>query len=113
MIIKPQIQKPQNKFVVCDNSIKMAAIINNINQLDLDGNYSYAYYLLWQFKERVEIIKGKILKMSPAPSLLHQYTSRLLGRQIDWTFVKTTCKMYAAPFDVRLVDYKNSTADNQ
>jgi hypothetical protein len=26
--------------------------------------------LLWQFKERVELIKGKIFKMSPAPSTL-------------------------------------------
>ena len=90
MIIKPQIQTSHNKFVVCNNSIKMAVIINNINQLDLDGNYSYADYLLWQFKERVEIIKGKIFKMSPAPSRLHQYTSWLLGREIDRTFVKTT-----------------------
>ena len=91
----------------------MVAITNNINQLDLTGNYIYADYLLWQFKETVEIIKGKIFKMSPALGRLHQDTSWLLGREIDRTFVKTTCKMYAAPFDVRLVDYKNSTADNQ
>ena len=91
----------------------MAVIINNINQLDLDGNYMYADYLLWQFKERVEIIKGKIFKLRPAPSRLHQDTCWLRGREIDRTFVKTTCKMYAAPFNVRLVDYKNSTADNQ
>ena len=90
MIIKPQIQTSHNKFVVCDNSIKMAAIINNINQLDLDGNYMYADYLLWQFKERVELIKGKIFKMSPAPSRLHQDTCWLRGREIDRTFVKTT-----------------------
>lgn len=41
--------------------------ITNINQLDLNGTYSYADYLLWKFSERVELIKGKILKMSPAP----------------------------------------------
>ena len=46
----------------------MSKIINNINQLDLNGTYSYADYLLWQFKERVELIKGKIFEMSPAPN---------------------------------------------
>jgi len=32
--------------------------ITNINQLDpLYGVYSYADYLLWKFKERVELFK--------------------------------------------------------
>ena len=39
--------------------------ITNINQLDLNKTYTFADYLLWRFKERVELIKGKILKMSP------------------------------------------------
>ncbi len=39
--------------------------ITKFNQLDLKGSYSYADYLLWEFKERVELIKGKIFKMSP------------------------------------------------
>ena len=92
---------------------KMASIINNFNQLDLNGNYTYADYLLWHFKERVEIIKGKIFKMSPAPNRFHQDTSWLIGRELDKTFGKTKCKMYAAPFDVRLIDYKKSIDDNQ
>ncbi len=91
----------------------MSTIINNINQLDLDGNYTYADYLLWHFNERVEIIKGKIFKMSPAPSRMHQDTSWLLARQIDKIFAKTKCNMYTAPFDVRLIDFKKSTEDNQ
>ncbi|EKB59695.1 hypothetical protein HMPREF9699_00060, partial [Bergeyella zoohelcum ATCC 43767] len=32
--------------------------ITNINQLDLDKTYSYADYLLWKFKERVELFRG-------------------------------------------------------
>ena len=50
----------------------MSAIITKFSQLDLKGTYSYADYLLWQFSERVELIKGKIFKMSPAPSSSHQ-----------------------------------------
>ena len=39
--------------------------ITNINQLDpLYGVYSYADYLLWKFKERVELFRGKLFKMS-------------------------------------------------
>jgi Uma2 family endonuclease len=91
----------------------MAPIINNIKQLDLKGSYTYADYLLWNFKERVELIKGKIFKMSPAPSRSHQEISWLLARQLDKVFHKSTCKMYAAPFDVRLINFKESCSDNQ
>lgn len=91
----------------------MSGVITNIKQLDLKGSYTYADYLLWQFSERVELIKGKIFKMSPAPSRIHQEHSWSLTREIDKVFRKTACKMYAAPFDVRLINYKNSTDDNQ
>lgn len=91
----------------------MATIIENFDDLDLNGSYTYADYLLWRFKERVEIIKGKIFKMSSAPSRFHQDASWLLGRQLDKAFAKSACKMYAAPFDVRLIDFKKSTIDSQ
>jgi Uma2 family endonuclease len=91
----------------------MSKIITDIDQLDLKGSYTYADYLLWQFQERVELIKGKIFKMSPAPSSAHQSLSWNLMRQIDKAFYKTSGKMYAAPFDVRLINFKKSGADNQ
>ena len=91
----------------------MSTIITNIKQLDLNGSYTYADYLLWQFKERVELIKGKILKMSPAPNRKHQDVSWILARGLDRVFKKSSCKMYAAPFDVRLINFKESTADNK
>lgn len=47
-------------------------MVTNINQLDLNKLYTYADYLLWQFSERIELLRGKIFKMSPAPSTLHQ-----------------------------------------
>ena len=53
--------------------------ITNINQLDLNKTYTFADYLLWRFKERVELIKGKVLKMSPAPATIHQKISFRFG----------------------------------
>ena len=47
-------------------------MITNINDLDLEKTYSYADYLTWKFQERLELIRGKIFKMSPAPSTFHQ-----------------------------------------
>ncbi len=91
----------------------MSKILTNIDQLDLNGTYTYADYLLWQFSERVELIKGKILKMSPAPSRKHQTVSRELTFLFGDVFRGTACKMYIAPFDVRLIDYKKSTNDEQ
>ena len=42
----------------------MSGVITNIDQLDLaHGLYTYADYIHWQLKERLEILKGKIFKM--------------------------------------------------
>ena len=63
-------------------------MITNIGQLDLDGTYSYADYLKWQFDNFVEIIKGKVYQMSPAPSRFHQDISREIERPIANYFYK-------------------------
>ena len=52
--------------------------VYNFSDLDLTKTYSYSDYLLWKFDERIELIKGLILKMSPAPSLNHQRVSQSL-----------------------------------
>jgi hypothetical protein len=46
--------------------------ITDIHQLDINGSYTYADYLTWRFMERVELIWGKIRKMTAAPSTKHQ-----------------------------------------
>ena len=91
----------------------MSKIITNINDLDLNGSYTYADYLLWQFSERLELIKGKIFKMSPDPSSSHQRISMKLTRELDRYFYGLNCEIFAAPFDVRLINFKKSTSDNQ
>ena len=80
----------------------MSTIITNIDQLDLSKTYTYSDYLLWQFSERVELIKGFILKMSPAPSMKHQKVSMNITVEISSYLKKSSCNLFAAPFDVRL-----------
>lgn len=82
----------------------MSTIITNINQLDLDGTYTYADYLLWQIKERLQLFKGKILRMSPAPTSVHQGVLSNLDEKLKAYFKKKKCKVYVAPFDVRFPD---------
>lgn len=70
--------------------------------LDLNKTYTYADYLKWDFKERVELIMGKLFKMNPAPNNRHQDISMELSGQL-WSHVKGgKCKVYTAPFDVRI-----------
>ncbi len=89
------------------------AKITQLSQLDLEGTYTYADYLTWQFDEALELIKGKIMLMSPAPSVDHQRISIRLGA-ILYNFLKQkTCQPFAAPFDVRLYDKNKSEATNQ
>ena len=86
-------------------------MITNINQLDLDKIYSYADYLTWKFQDRLELIKGKISKMSPAPSTFHQKVSMNLTGILWNEFKNHPCKLFSAPCDVRLLDKKKSTLD--
>ncbi|MDG6324058.1 Uma2 family endonuclease [Glaesserella parasuis] len=78
--------------------------ITSLSQLDLNGSYSYGDYLKWKFQERVEIIKGKIMAMSPAPNRLHQRISMKLTKAFLDVFDSHQCELYVAPFDVRFPD---------
>lgn len=70
--------------------------------LDLNGSYTYADYMRWLFKERVELIKGKVVKMSPAPNVVHQTLLFNLSGLLYNIFNKQMCKVFPAPFDVVL-----------
>ena len=81
----------------------MSTVITNIDQLDLvNGIYTYADYLMWKIKDRVEILKGKIFKMSPAPAISHQSISFNLSGLLFMYFHNKPCKVFASPFDVVL-----------
>ena len=80
-----------------------------LEDIDLSLTYSYANYLTWLFDDRVELIKGKVFKMSPAPSPLHQEISGNIFSVFHRYLKGKSCKGYHAPFDVRFP--KESTAD--
>lgn len=77
-------------------------MVTDINQLDLNKRYTYADYLSWQFDEMVELIRGRVFRMSPAPGSNHQAVSSELGYQIIHFLRNNPCKVFSAPFDVRL-----------
>ena len=84
-------------------------MITDIKQLDFDKVYSYADYLTWLFQDKLELFKGKISQMSPAPNRYHQVVSGNLQGILWSAFKNHSCNLYAAPFDVRLLDKKKST----
>ncbi len=78
------------------------APITDISQLDPNGSYTYADYLAWRFTEYVELIKGRILRKMAGPSAEHQEVSSNLHGRIWQHLQNQPCRVYSAPFDVRL-----------
>jgi Uma2 family endonuclease len=76
---------------------------NIINEPDASySRYSYADYLTWEMDSMVELIKGKIFRQSAAPRRIHQEVALQLARKIADYLDDKTCKIFIAPFDVRL-----------
>lgn len=85
--------------------------ITDISLLDFNKTYTYADYLCWQVKERLELIKGRLFKMSPAPATYHQKISGHIYRDISYYLKKRKCEVFHAPFDVRLPIRNNENTD--
>lgn len=76
-------------------------MVTSIIQLDFNKTYSYTDYMSWQVNEYLELLKGKIFRMA-APSRRHQEVSLNLAFLIKRFLQGKSCKIYVAPFDVRL-----------
>ena len=65
--------------------------------------YCYADYLKWPDDQRCELINGVPYLMTPAPGRRHQ---EILGNLFGliWSFLRSApgCRVFMAPFDVRL-----------
>lgn len=86
--------------------------ITKLQQLDLSGYYTYTDYLTWRFKERVELIKGMIFRMSPGPNRMHQEIVGEIYLVIGNLLRGKKCKAFLSPFDVRLpVSLKKGKVD--
>lgn len=87
--------------------------ITSLDQLDLNQRYTYADYLTWKFQERVELLHGMVVKMSPAPNRQHQSINTDLVGYI-WGHLNAAgskCHLFSAPFDVRLPSIKVGQSD--
>ena len=84
-----------------------ALYVNDVS----NSNLSYADYKSWELKpgERYEIIHGEAYAMS-APNAYHQAMLTEMLRQFANFLVGKQCKVYPAPFDVRLF-YKEDESD--
>ncbi|MBC7874204.1 MAG: Uma2 family endonuclease [Ferruginibacter sp.] len=84
---------------------------SNVEEPDSSLTYTYADYLQWKFEERLELFRGKIFKLS-STNTKHQDISRNILVPMAVFLKKMPCKVFAAPFDVRL-PVKNRKKDNE
>jgi len=82
-----------------------------VEEPDPSLSYTYADYLKWNFEERLELIRGKIFKMRPAPATIHQTIAFNLGGILYNSLKGKKCRAYPNPFDVRL-PVKNKEKDD-
>ena len=78
--------------------------------LPREERYTFADVLTWDESERMELIEGTPVMMSP-PTRIHQEISTELIRQIANYLEGKKCKVYPAPFAVRLFEKSNDRAD--
>lgn len=77
--------------------------VNVVNEPDMSRTYTARDYLEWTFDGLYELIRGKVYKMSPAPSSAHQDISTNLVLMLGAIKREHHCKLYHSPFDVYLV----------
>lgn len=82
-----------------------------VEEPDYSLTYTYADYLRWQYEERLELIRGKIFKMS-GPNTAHQETSGHIFAAFYNFLRKKPCRVYAAPYDIRL-PFQNKKKDEE
>jgi uncharacterized lipoprotein YddW (UPF0748 family) len=56
--------------------------LSDIRLLDFSKTYFYADYLKWEFQDRLELIKGKIFRMSPTHTTRHQQISSKISNRL-------------------------------
>ena len=76
-------------------------VFTKVEEPDPTYSYTYADYLQWKFEERLELFRGRIFQLS-APNRQHQEISMVLSSAIFAILRNQSCKVFHAPFDVRL-----------
>lgn len=65
-------------------------MVTSLNELDRNAHYTYADCILWQFQERVELLKGRLFPMA-APNVKHQRISSNLPLKLASHFLYSKC----------------------
>ncbi|MFW5712205.1 MAG: Uma2 family endonuclease [Spirochaetota bacterium] len=65
-------------------------------------HFNYRDYLAWDDDRRFELIDGRIYDVSPAPNRAHQEILMEFAALLHEFYVGKPCRVYPAPFDVRL-----------
>lgn len=74
-------------------------------------SYTFADCLTWPENERIELIDGEAVMMSP-PSTVHQKISGELFRQLANFLEGKKCEVFSAPFGVRLFEKDGDSPEN-
>ncbi len=70
--------------------------------IDYNRVYTYGDYLKLEIEEMVEVIRGKIFRMSPAPRVKHQAISSNIHFRLRQELEHKPCKVFHAPVDIVL-----------
>jgi len=70
--------------------------------LKKEQRYTYADYCTWGEDVHCELIDGVVYDMSPAPLWLHQGISSNIQGQLYIYLQGKPCRVFTAPFDVRI-----------
>ena len=76
------------------------------------ARYTFADILAWAENERAEIIDGEAVMMAPPPSRTHQEVSGEIFRQLANYLEGKKCRVYHAPFAVRLFEQDGDTPED-
>lgn len=85
--------------------------IEQVEEPDPSLTYTYSDYYNWNFLERLELLRGKIIRLY-SPTTQHQEICGKLHFEV-YSFLRgKTCRVFIPPFDVRL-PVKNRKRDNE
>ena len=79
--------------------------------LPAEKRYTYADLLSWEEEVRYELYDGYPITLD-SPSRSHQRFSLELGRQFGNHLIGKTCRVYNAPFDVRIFEEEGDSSRN-
>lgn len=79
--------------------------------LPQERRYSFADLLDWEGDTRYELYDGQPVALA-SPSNVHQLISGELFRQLANYLLDKSCKVYSAPFDVRLFEEKGDSPED-